>query len=86
MSSLLYLGISIIVFFITFGFLALLAPLIFGGFFGVMDNYQIPNEAWSGIYSENKKLVELLIPLIFAMGIFIAVLKILMSGTNKGRD
>ena len=86
MSSLLYLGISVVVFFVVFGFLALLAPLIFGGFFGVMDNYQVPSEIWRGIYSENKKLVELLVPIIFAMGTFIAVLKILMSSTNKGRD
>ena len=60
MSSLLYLGISVVVFFVVFGFLALLAPLIFGGFFGVMDNYQIPSEIWRDVYSENKKLVELL--------------------------
>lgn len=86
MSSLLYLGVSVVVFFVTFGFLALLAPLIFGAFFSVMDNYQIPNETWRNIYEENKRLVELLVPIIFAMGTVMAVLKILMSSTNKGRD
>jgi len=86
MSSLLYLGVSVIVFFILFGFLSMITPLILGLFLSVMGNFTIADSTWAGIYAENKKLVELLTPLIFAMGLVMAVLKIFMSVTNKGRD
>lgn len=86
MSSLLYLGVSVIVFFILFGFLSMITPLILGLFLSVMGNFTIADSTWAAIYAENKKLVELLTPLIFAMGLVMAILKIFMSVTNKGRD
>lgn len=64
----------------------MLTPLIFGLWFSVMDNFDIENEAWSSIYDSNKALVEMLVPITFSMGIVMAVLKIMMSATNRGRD
>jgi|APSaa5957512535_1039671.scaffolds.fasta_scaffold08417_3 hypothetical protein len=86
MSSLLYLGVSIVAFFLTFGFLAMLTPMIFGLWFSVMDTFEIENQAWSNIYDQHKLLVELLVPIIFSLGIVVAVLKVFMGSTNKGRD
>ena len=86
MSSLLYLGVSIVVFFILFGFLAMITPLMFGLFFSVMGRFVIHDPAWSAIYDNNKALVELLVPIIFSLGVTVAILKIFMGSTNKGRD
>ena len=73
-------------FFILFGFLAMLTPLILGTFLSVMDGFPIADEAWRNIYLENKALAELLVPVTFSMGLVVAIIKILMVATSKGRD
>ena len=86
MSSLLYLGVSVVVFFILFGFLSMITPIILGTFLGVLDTVIIPSKTWTTIYNQNKELVELLVPLTFSIGLVIGILKIFMSVTNRGRD
>lgn len=86
MSSLLYLGVSIIAFFIMFGFLSMLVPIILGSVFSSLDTIHIENEVWRQIYQDHKELAEFLVPLTFSMGIVVAVVKIIMVATSKGRD
>lgn len=64
----------------------MITPLIFGLWFSVMGNFEIEDPAWSLIYDENKQLVELLVPIIFALGITMAILKLFMASTNRGKD
>jgi hypothetical protein len=87
MSSLVYLGLSLILFCITFGIAFLLLPMIFGQFFQLIDNNIINlDPEWLSLYNQNKETVQYLIPIIPALGIFIIVLKVLMTASARGRD
>lgn len=87
MSSLVYLGLSLILFAITFGIAFLLMPMIFGQFFQLVDSNSIVLDAeWLSLYNQNKDTVQYLIPLMPALGIFIIVLKVLMTASARGRD
>ncbi len=87
MSSLVYLGLSLILFAITFGVAFLLMPMIFGQFFQLVDSNAIVLDAeWLALYNQNKETVQYLIPLMPALGIFIIVLKVLMTASARGRD
>ena len=87
MSSLVYLGLSLILFVITFGISFILMPMIFGAFFTLVDsnNFTI-NDEWMGIYEQNKQTVQYLVPLMPSLGIVIIVLKVLMTAAARGRD
>ena len=87
MSSLVYLGLSLILFVISFGVAFILMPIIFGSFFTMMDdnNFAI-NEEWLEIYEQNKVTVQYLVPLMPSMGIVIIVIKVLMTASARGRD
>lgn len=87
MSSLVYLGLSLILFSITFGVSFLLMPMIFGAFFDLVDDNTIQLDAeWLAIYEENKLTVQYLVPLMPALGIVIIVIKVLMTASARGRD
>jgi hypothetical protein len=61
MSSLVYLGLSIILFAITFGISFLMMPMIFGAFFALVDDNTIQlNAEWLAIYNQNKETVQYL--------------------------
>lgn len=87
MSSLVYLGLSLILFVITYGVAFTLMPMIFGSFFTLMDdnNFTI-NAEWQAIYEKNEDTVQLLVPLMPSMGIIIIVIKVLMVASARGRD
>lgn len=87
MSSLVYLGLSLILFVITYGVAFTLMPMIFGSFFTLMDdnNFTI-NADWQAIYEKNEDTVQLLVPLMPSMGIIIIVIKVLMVASARGRD
>lgn len=84
MSSLIFLGFSVIVFVISFGIVFLLVPNILGAFFslpvGDMD------QDWIDTRSRIETQAQWLIPLTMAMGMFILVLKVLMVASVRGRD
>ena len=86
-SSLVYLGLSLILFVITYGVAFTLMPMIFGSFFTLMDdnNFTI-NADWQAIYEKNEDTVQLLVPLMPSMGIIIIVIKVLMVASARGRD
>lgn len=87
MSSLVYLGLSLILFVITYGVAFILMPIIFGAFFSLMDNNNFTiNAEWTTIYNQNKTTVEYLVPLMPSLGIVIIVIKVLMTASARGRD
>ena len=98
MSSLVYLGLSLILFVITYGIAFTMMPMIFGAFFNVADISglvsiescaTLPNSAacqWGTIYEANEDTVQYLVPLMPTMGIVIIVIKVLMTASARGRD
>ena len=86
MSSLLFLGFSVIAFIISYGIMFTLMPMILGGFFSVADNVLIADSEWEAIYEQNEDVVQWLTPLIPTIGILILVIKVLMVASVRGRD
>lgn len=87
MSSLVYLGLSLILFVITFGVSFILMPMIFGAFFQLVDDNSITlNAEWTALYEQNKETVQYLVPLMPSLGIVIIVIKVLMTASARGRD
>ena len=86
MSSLIFLGLSVIVFIIVFGLVWLLVPMILGQFFSALDNSNISDPAWRAVADENEATMRFIIPLVPAIGLFILVLKVLMVASVRGRD
>lgn len=98
MSSLVYLGLSLILFVITYGVAFTIMPMIFGAFFNVADISGLvstsscatsPTSAacqWGIIYETNEDTVQYLVPLMPTMGIVIIVIKVLMTASARGRD
>ncbi len=87
MSSLVYLGLSLILFAITFGVSFLLMPMIFGAFFALVDDNTLQlNAEWLAIYEQNKETIQYLVPLMPSLGIVIIVIKVLMTASARGRE
>jgi hypothetical protein len=86
MSSLIYLGFSIIAFVISFGFMFTIAPMMMGSVFGIVDEMPISDPAWAAVYEQNEDNAKLLINLIPTFGIFILVVKSLMVASVRGRN
>ena len=66
-----------------------LMPMIFGAFFSTADsivNNQTMNAEWIAIYEEEEDIVQWLVPLVPTIGIMVAVIKILMVASVRGRD
>ena len=86
MSSLIFLGLSVIVFIIVFGISWLLVPMILGMVFSAMDSSNIENPLWATVYDNNEDTMRFIIPLVPSIGLFILVLKVLMVASVRGRD
>ena len=87
MSSLVYLGLSMILFAITFGISFILMPMILGSFFQLVeDNSIVLDDEWLALYNQNKETVQYLIPLMPSLCIVIIVIKVLMTAAARGRD
>lgn len=88
-SSLVYLGLSLILFVITYGIAFTLMPIVFGAFFTQMDNMVLTNSTnaeWAAIGVTNQNTVKYLVPLMPTLGIVIIVIKVLMTASARGRD
>ena len=89
MSSLIFLGFSVILFIISYGVMFTIAPMILGSVFTVMEmsltNGSMTQE-WIDMYNQTKETTQYLVPLIPAIGIFILVIKVLMVASARGRD
>lgn len=84
MSSLVYLGFSIIMFIITYGLMFTLVPMILGVVFSV--DVDIADPAWEQIGIDTESRLQWLIPLVPTIGIFVLIIKVLMVAAGRGRD
>lgn len=86
-SSLVYLGLSLVLFVITYGIAFSVMPMILGSFFTMIDNNQLNvNAEWDAIAQQNEVTVKYLVPLMPTFGIVILVIKVLMVASARGRD
>jgi membrane-anchored glycerophosphoryl diester phosphodiesterase (GDPDase) len=83
MSSLLFLGFSVIAFIITYGIMFMLAPIIIGSFFSIDVDM---SDSWKDTKNQTQEVIQWLIPLIPTIGIMILILKVLMVASVRGRD
>lgn len=89
MSSLVFLGLSMIAFIISFGIVWILVPMVLGTFFTEIGNSGILNTisaSWLTTYNRTETTVQWLIPLSATLGIFVLVLKVLMVASVRGGD
>jgi putative exporter of polyketide antibiotics len=89
MSSLIFLGFSVVLFIISYGIMFTIAPMILGSVFTVMES-NLTNgsmtQEWIDMYNQTKETTQYLVPLIPTIGIFILVIKVLMVASARGRD
>lgn len=86
MSSLLFLGFSVIAFILSYGIMFLVVPMVLGAFFTVADNIDILDASWAATYDQTEATVQYLVPLIPTIGIFILVIKVLMVASVRGQN
>ena len=86
MSSLVFLAFSVIMFIIVYGIMFLIVPTILGHFFSTLNASQISDPAWAAIYTQNENTTKFLVPLIPTIGLFILIIKVLMTASVKGQD
>lgn len=89
MSSLVFLGLSLLAFIISFGLVWIIVPMVLGSFFTAISNTNLVtglSTSWQLTYNQTQTQVQWLIPLSVQLGIFILVLKVLMVASNKGGD
>lgn len=84
MSSLVFLGFSIIAFLISFGIVWLLVPAVLGPFYTALPTLTDPS--WKAMNTRVVNIIQWITPLAATMGLFIFVLKVLMVASNRGRD
>lgn len=84
MSSLIYLGFSIVTFILSFGIMFMLLPMVLGTFFSL--DVPISDPLWSATQARTEVIVQWLIPLTASLGIFVLVLRVMMAASAKGRD
>lgn len=83
-SSLIFLGFSIIAFVVTYGIMFTLVPIVLGVFFS-LDTGTLDAD-WQATRDESEDVIRWLVPLVPTMGIFILVVKVLMTASVRGRD
>ena len=89
MSSLVFLAFSVIMFIIVYGIMFLIVPTILGHFFTTLATYNVTSPLssdWQSIYTQNENTAKFLVPLIPTIGLFILVIKVLMTASVKGQD
>ena len=89
MSSLIFLGFSVILFIISYGIMFTIAPMILGAVYSVVEtnmNDGNMTQEWINVYNNTKETTQYLVPLIPTIGIFILVIKVLMVASARGRD
>ena len=86
MSSLIFLGFSVIMFIISYGIAFTITPMILGQFYSAADSMNIADPEWAQTYEDTEDVTQFLVPLIPTIGIFILVIKVLMVASVRGRD
>ena len=85
-SSLVYLGFSSILFFITYGIGFYLTSIILGQFFSQLNQTHISDPGWAAMSVQIQTTIQYIVPLAASIGIVIFVIKVLMSASTRGRD
>lgn len=88
MSSLVFLGFSIIMFLISYGIMFTLVPMVLGQIWTTMDetNMPIPNAEWQQTYNDTQTQLQYIIPLVPTIGLMILIIKVMMVASVRGRD
>lgn len=86
MSSLIFLGFSVVAFIISFGVVFMLAPIILGQFFGILDAMDPLCCGWETTKDDIQAQAQWLLPLMMVLGMFILILKVFMIASVRGRD
>lgn len=87
MSSIVFLGLSVITFAISYGLAFWFMPIIFGNVFSSIIPTQVTdNSTWLGMYVTLEDLIKYLTPLIPTLAIVIFVIKVMLSSAAMGRD
>ena len=87
MSSLVFLGLSTVGFLIIYGIMILVLPIITGQFFSSVDtSLFVVDPTWLELYNQNEDTVKYLVPVIPTFGIFIVILKVVMTAAARGQD
>ena len=87
MSSLVFLGFSIVLFVISYGIGFLLVASVLGAFFSNSTiSAPITDPSWQAIYNTTQGQIKFLVPLVPTVGIFIFIIKVLMTASVRGRD
>ncbi len=86
MSSLVFLGYSVIIFIITYGICFLVAATVLGAFFSTLNTVPISDPSWLAMYTKTQGMIKFLVPLIPTIGIFIFTVKVLMNASVRGSD
>ncbi len=84
MSSLLYLGFSIVAFLVSFGIAFYLIPMVLGSFFSVPLPSLTPE--WQAKRDQIESITMWLPSVAMMAGIFVFVIKVLMNAAVRGRD
>src|SRR5256885_15493529 len=85
-SSLVYLGYSVVLFFIVYGILFYIASIVLSTFFSALAGIPITNADWSKTNTDVQKELQFIIPLMPTIGIMLVVVKSLMTASVKGND
>lgn len=86
MSSLVFLGFSVIIFVISYGIMFILTAMVLGTFWTAAGNVTIDSAEWQTIYDDTEAQVQFLVPLVPTIGIFIFIIKVIMAASTRGRD
>ena len=74
-------------FIIVYGIMFLIVPTILGKFFTVLDPQSTSlTNGWLQIYQQNEASAKFLVPLIPTIGLFILIIKVLMTASVRGND
>jgi len=84
-----FLGISVLLFIVVYGFLFQIGAAILGAVYVTVDNAFTQmgiTGSWAVTFGEVQSLSQYLIPLMMSLGLVILVLKVLMASGALGRD
>ena len=84
MSSLLYLGFSVVAFLVSYSIVFMLIPMVLGPFF-TLDVGDI-SPSWNATRNNINATAQWVAPVAMLVGIFIFILKVLMVASVRGRD
>lgn len=84
MSSLLYLGFSIIAFLLSFSIAFYLIPMVMGSFFSVPLPTLTPE--WQAKRDQIEDITQWVPSVAMMVGLFVFIIKVLMVASVRGRD